>query len=52
MPNVAALTSFTWAAVRLDVRAAVPELVVLIAGSVTIVIPTDPHVPFEKVTGR
>ena len=37
---------------RLDVRTAVPELVVRIAGSLMSVAPTDPHVPFEIVTGR
>jgi hypothetical protein len=35
-----------------DIRAAVPELVVLIGGYVMSVDPTDPQVPFESVTGR
>ena len=42
----------TWAAVRLDVRVAAPALVVLIAGNVMSVDPTDAHVPFESTTGR
>ena len=52
VPAVAALSFVTWATVRLDVRAAAPELVVLIAGNVMSVDPTDAHVPFESVTGR
>ena len=52
VPCVADLIVVAWAAVRLDVRVAAPALVVLIAGNVMSVDPTDAHVPVEIVTGR
>jgi hypothetical protein len=52
VPVIAVLSCLTWKAVRLDVRAAAPALVVLIAGNLMSVDPTDAHVPFERVTGR
>jgi hypothetical protein len=52
VPLVAFLTRVTWAAVRVDVRAAAPVLDVLIAGSLKSVLPTLLQVPFESFTGR